>query len=117
MDSALRDTLWNRAVLLVFALPALGYLGFLSQFLVGEPTGLLRTALVALFVFALPVMVLYGSLLGLLNLVVPVDPELGTAGFFVFAYLLAVVLVWAARQGGRFVRGRRSVVDDSESTG
>jgi hypothetical protein len=116
MNESLRHALWNRAVLAVFALPALGYLGFLSQFLVGEPTGLLRTALVALFLFALPVIVLYGTLIGLLNLVVPVDPELGTAGFFVFAYLLAVVLVWAARRGRRFVRGRRSVVDDFDAT-
>ncbi|MFC7046266.1 hypothetical protein ACFQH6_13375 [Halobacteriaceae archaeon GCM10025711] len=110
MDSALRNTLWNRAVLLVFALPAVGYLGFLSQFLVGEPTGVLRAILLALFVFALPIMALYGTLLGGIT---PVDQGLGTVGFFLFAYLVAVVLVWAARRGRTLVRGRRPARNDN----
>lgn len=104
MNSTLRYHLWNRAVLLVFALPALGYLGFLSQFIFGEPTDLVRSILVGLFWFALPVMALYSTILGP---IAPIDQELGTVGFFIFAYVFAVIFVWAIRQGIRFVRGRR----------
>ena len=116
MNSTLRNHLWNRAVLLVFALPALGYLGFLSQFMFGEPAGLVRSILVGLFLFALPVMALYSTLLGP---IAPVDQELGTVGFFIFAYVFAVILVWAIQQSIRFVRGRRPPKKnlDSETEG
>ncbi len=104
MDSALRAHLWNREVLIVFALPALGYLGFLSQFLFGEPTGIVRTFLGGMFLFALPVMVLYSTLLGA---IAPVNQSLGTVGFFLFTYLFAVALVWTTRRGVQVIRGRR----------
>ena len=112
MDSALRYHLWNRAVLLVFALPALGYLAFISQFVFGKPTGLVRGFLEGVFLFALPVMALYSLLL---DTVAPVDQELGTVGFFVFAYVFAIVLVWATRQSICFVRGRRPPKQNSDS--
>jgi hypothetical protein len=114
MSRALRNALWDRAVLIVFTPPALGYLGFLWQFVADEPTGVLRTLLLVLFAFALPVMALYGALLGT---VAPVDQELGTVGFFIFTYLVAALLVWVARRGGRLVRGRRSAKSDTETTG
>lgn len=116
MNSPLRSHMWNRAVLLVFALPALGYVGVLSQFMFGEPTGLVRGILEGLFLFALPVMTLYSTLLESLA---PVDQELGTVGFFIFAYLFAVILVWATRRGIRFVRSRLQAKKnlDSEADG
>lgn len=104
MGSALRTHLWNRTVLLVFALPALGYLAFLSQFAFGDPTGPVRAFLEGTFLFALPAMALYSTLLDALG---PVDRTLGTAGFFVFTYVLAVGLAWATRQGRRLVRRYR----------
>ncbi|SFR36081.1 hypothetical protein [Halogeometricum limi] len=100
MDSALRSHLWNRAVLVLFALPALGYLGFLSQFLLGEPTGIVRIFLGGLFLFALPMLILYSTLFGA---IAPVNQSLGTVGFFIFTYLFAVALVWIARRGVRLV--------------
>lgn len=111
MRDALRNALWNRAVAVVFGLPAVGYLAFLSQFLVGEPTGLARDVLGGLFLFALPVMMLYSALL---DVVGPVDQTLGTAGFFIFAYLLAVASVLVVRRGLQFVRGRLTS-NDSET--
>ena len=101
MRASLRNTLWNRAVAVVFGLPAVGYLAFLSQFVIGEPTGIARDVLGGVFLFALPILVVYSALL---EVVGPVDQTLGTAGFFVFAYLLAVVSVLLAGHGVRFVR-------------
>jgi hypothetical protein len=103
MRSGLRRALWNRGVAVLFGLPALGYVAFLSRFLVDEPAGLLGDALGGLVAFALPVMFLYSALL---DAVGPVDQTLGTAGFFVFAYLLAVVAVLAGRRTLTLVRGR-----------
>lgn len=111
MAHSLRDHLWDCAVLLVCALPALGYLDFLSQFVFGEPTGLIRGLLEGLFLFTLPLMPLYSILL---ETIPPVDQNLGTAGFFVFIYVFAVVLVWATRHSIRLVRDRPSK-DNSRS--
>lgn len=103
MESTLRHALWNRAVALVFGLPAVGYMTFLSQFWLGEPTGLAKDVLGGVVLFALPVMILYSALLDVIG---PVNQTLGTVGFFVFAYLFAVVSVLVVRRGVRFVRGR-----------
>lgn len=112
MGRSLRNHLWNRAVLLVFTLPALGYLGFLSQFVLGEPSGLVRGILEGSFLFALPLMPLYSILL---DAVPSVDQTIGTAGFFVFIYVFAVVLVWTTRQSIWFVRERRPPEKTSQS--
>jgi hypothetical protein len=111
MQDALRNALWNRAVAVVFALPAVGYLAFLSQFWLGEPTGLARDVLGGVVMFALPVMILYSALLDVIG---PVDQTLGTVGFFVFTYLFAVVSVLVVRRGVRFVRGRLPPQNGSE---
>lgn len=103
MRRALRNALWNRAVAIVFALPAVGYLAFLSQFWLGEPSGLARDVLGGVVMFALPVMILYSTLLDVIG---PIDQTLGTVGFFVFAYLFAVLSVLVVRRGVRFARGR-----------
>lgn len=103
MRKAVRGTLWNRAVAVVFGLPAIGYLAFLSQFVLGEPSGIVEDLLGGLVAFALPVMILYSTLLDVIG---PVDQTLGTVGFFVFAYLFAVVAVLVVRRGVRLVRGR-----------
>jgi hypothetical protein len=113
MKSALRDAVWNRAVLVVFALPAVGYLAFLSQFVLGDPSGLTGTALAAVVVLALPVMMLYSMLL---DVVGPLEQAVGTVGFFVFTYLCAVVVVRVARPGVRFIRRRRPPGSGSKST-
>ena len=113
MQSALRDAVWNRAVLVVFALPTVGYLAFLSQFVLGDPSGLTGTALAAVVVVALPVMMLYSALL---DVVGPLDQAVGTVGFFVFTYLCAVVVVRVARPGVRFIRRRRPPGNGSEPT-
>lgn len=97
----LRMYLLNRYVITVFSLPALGYLGFLSQFVVGEPGGPVRTVLEVLFLFSLPVMHLYSTVLGVMP---SVDQELGTVGFFVFSYVFAVVLVLGIHVGLQIVR-------------
>lgn len=102
MRNGLQRVLWNRAVAVAFGLPAVGYFGFLSQFLLGEPTGLLEDVLAGLFLFALPVVTLYSALL---DVIPPVDQTLGTVGFFVFAYFLAVASVLVVRRGARLVRG------------
>lgn len=112
MQDTVRRALWNRAVALVFGLPAVGYLAFLSQFALGE-RGVVADALGGLTVFALPVMFLYSAVL---DVVGPVDQTLGTAGFFVFAYLLAVVVVLVVRRGVQFVRGRSPPEDGTEPT-
>ena len=111
MNNALRDAVWNRAVLVAFALPAVGYLAFLSQFVLGDPSGLTGTALAAVVVVALPVMMLYSTLLGVVG---PLDQAVGTVGFFVFTYLCAVVVVRVARPGIRFIRRRRPPGSGSE---
>lgn len=111
MTNALRGMLWNRAVALVFGLPAVGYLGFLSQFALGEPSGIVADVLAGLFLFALPVLTVYSALLDLLP---PISQQLGTAGFFVFAYLLAVVSVFATRNVVRFARRYLTPEDDSD---
>jgi hypothetical protein len=112
MYGALRNQLWNRAVLIVCALPVLGYVGFLSRFVFGDPTGIVRSFLEGLFLFALPVMALYSTLLGLIG---PVDQEAGTVGFFAFSYVFAVVLVWATRRSIWVVRGRRPPEQNADS--
>lgn len=93
----------NRYVVLVFSLPAIGYLGFLSQFLIGEPAGPLRAVLEALFLPALPVMTVYSALLDPMP---GADQTLGTIGFFGFAYLLAVILVAGVHASLVVVRDR-----------
>ena len=103
MRNALQNALWNRAVAVVFGLPAIGYLAFLSQFALGEPGGVVEDLLGGLVAFALPVMIAYSALLDVIG---PVDQTLGTVGFFVFAYLLAVVVVLVVRRGLQFARGR-----------
>lgn len=100
MKRSRRNILVNRAVLLLFGLPALGYAGFLSQFVFGEPTGFTRWVLGGLLLFTYPVMALYSTVLNwTLWLLGETHEGLGTAGFFVFAYGLAVAFVWCARQG------------------
>jgi hypothetical protein len=113
MESTLRNALWNRAVALVFGLPAVGYLAFLSQFWFDDPTGLVSDVLGSVVLLALPVMTLYSALL---NVIGPVDQTLGTVGFFVFAYLFAVVSVLVGRRGVRFVRSRLPPENGSETT-
>lgn len=93
----------NRYVMLVFSLPSLGYLGFLSRFVIGEPGGPIRVFLEAMFLFSLPVMHLYSIVLEVLP---PVEQGLGTIGFFPFAYLVAILVAWVARQSLRVIRRR-----------
>lgn len=94
MTPRLRPYLLNRYVILVFSLAAIGYLGILSQFVIGAPVGPVRIALQALFLPALPVMILYSNLLERLPIV---DQSIGTISFFVFAYLFALILVLGIR--------------------
>lgn len=103
MGGSVQGALWNRAVAVAFGLPALGYLAFLSRFVVGEPAGLLGDVLGGVVAFAVPVMLLYSALL---DAVGPVNQTLGTVGFFVFAYLLAVAAVLVARRALTLVRDR-----------
>lgn len=105
MRRAVRSALWNRAVALLFGLPAVGYLAFLSQFALGDSPGVVEDVLAGLFLFALPVTMLYSAVLDVIG---PVGQTLGTVGFFPFAYLLAVVLVFVTRHAIQFVRRRVS---------
>lgn len=109
MAPRLSTYLLNRYVVLVSSLPAIGYLGFLSQFVIGEPAGLLRTLLEGLFLLALPVMTLYSSLLDKL---IALDQSLGTIGFSVFAYLIAVILVSGDHVCLVVIRGRGPLTGD-----
>lgn len=101
MRKTVRSALWNRAVALLFGLPAIGYLAFLSQFVLGDLPGVVEDVLAGLFLFALPVTLVYSAVLDVIG---PVGQTLGTVGFFPFAYLLAVVFVFVTRQAIRFVR-------------
>lgn len=95
-----RRVLWNRWVAVVFLLPAIGYLAFLSQFWLGEPSGVVAAVLQGLFLFALPLLSIYSALLDVLP---DVSQSVGTAGFFVFAYAFAVAAVAVVRRVGRAV--------------
>lgn len=103
MIPRLRPYLLDRYVILLFSLPALGYLGFLSQFVFGAPGGPVRIVLEALFLFTLPVLRLYSITLGVFP---AVDQEVGTVGFFVFAYVFALTLVVGVFVGRQVIRDR-----------
>jgi hypothetical protein len=97
-----RRVLWNRWVAVVFSLPAIGYLAFLSQFWLGEPSGVVAAVLEGLFLFALPLLTVYSAILDVLP---AVSQAVGTAGFFPFAYAFAAVSVAAVRRLHRVVTG------------
>ncbi len=94
MGRRFRRVLWNRWVGVVFALPAVGYLAFLSQFWLGEPAGVVADVLGGLFLFALPLLTVYSALLDVLP---DASQSLGTVGFFAFAYAFAVAAAAAIR--------------------